>query len=131
MKKLLSFAVVALLAMVACEKSSTDDTQKVSGTMTITSHSPIDFSFVGGTGEITFTLEGAKQGAKPSVECAQEWITGLAVDQTITFNVERSTLQEERTAIIFITQAPVPRRPGSSPANTIFTGQVLSPGSRI
>lgn len=103
MKKLLSFAVVALLAMVACEKSSTEDTQGVSGTMTITSHSPIDFSFVGGTGEITFTLEGAKEGAKPSVECAQEWITGLAVDQTITFNVERSTLQEERTAIIFIT----------------------------
>lgn len=102
MKKLLSFAVVALLAMVACE-TSTKDTQGVSGTMTITSSSPINFSFVGGPGEITFTLEGAKEGDKPSVECAQEWITGLAVDQTITFNVERSTLQEERTAVIFIT----------------------------
>ena len=105
MKKFLSLALVALLAFVACEPSSdkTDDTQKVSGTMTITSESPISFTFVGGAGEIAFTLEGAKQGDKPTVECAQEWITDLTVAETITFNVERSDVQEERTAIILVT----------------------------
>ncbi|MBQ8205465.1 MAG: BACON domain-containing protein [Alistipes sp.] len=112
MKKLLSLAVVAMLAMVACEKTSQDDQSgnnpggentAVSGTMTITSESPIDFKFIGGAGEITFTLEGAKEGDKPAVECAQAWITDLAVAETITFNVERSTVQEERTAIILVT----------------------------
>lgn len=100
MKKLLSLALVALLAFVACEPSSDD--QGVSGTMQITTESPISYSFVGGPGEITYTLEGAKKGDMPSVECAQEWITALSVADKITFNVERSSAQEERTAIIIV-----------------------------
>lgn len=104
MRKLLSLAVVAMLAMVACENSNTGKTpdEKVSGTMTITTESPIDFLFLGGEGEIAFTLEGAKEGDKPTVECAQEWITDLVVAETITFNVERNTAQEERTALILV-----------------------------
>lgn len=100
MKKLLSLALVALLALVACEPSSDD--QGVSGTMQITTESPISYSFVGGPGEIIYTLEGAKKGDIPSVECAQEWITDLSVADKITFNVERSSAQEERTAIIIV-----------------------------
>lgn len=100
MKKLLSLALVALLAFVACEPSSDD--QGVSGTMQITTESPISYSFVGGPGEITYTLEGAKKGDMPSVECAQEWITDLSVADKITFNIERSSVQEERTALIIV-----------------------------
>lgn len=100
MKKLLSLALVALLALVACEPSSDD--QGVSGTMKITSGSPINYSFVGGPGEITYTLEGAKKGNMPSVECAQDWIYALTVADKITFNVERSSAQEERTALIIV-----------------------------
>lgn len=96
--------VVALVAMVACNDTpDTPDTPEATGTMTITSESPINFSFVGGEGEITFTLEGAKEGAKPTVECAQEWITNIMVAESITFNVERSNEQEERTAILIVT----------------------------
>lgn len=96
--------VVALVAMVACNDTpDTPDTPEATGTMTITSESPINFSFVGGEGEITFTLEGAKEGAKPTVECAQEWITNITVAESITFNVERSNVQEERTAILIVT----------------------------
>lgn len=102
MKRFFAFAMVTMLAMVACENNGHDDTQGVSGTMTITTESPINFSFVGGEGEIAYTLEGAKEGNKPTVECAQEWITNLTVAETITFNVERSTVQEERTAIILV-----------------------------
>lgn len=102
MKRFFAFAMVAMLAMVACENNGHDDTQGVSGTMTITTESPISFSFVGGEGEIAYTLEGAKEGNKPTVECAQEWITNLTVAETITFNVERSTVQEERTAILLV-----------------------------
>ena len=100
MKKLLSLALVALLAFVACESSSDD--LGVSGTMQITTESPISYSFVGGPGEIIYTLEGAKKGDMPSVECAQEWITDLIVADKITFNVERSSAQEERTALIIV-----------------------------
>lgn len=96
--------VVALVAMVACNDTpDTPDTPEATGTMTITSESPINFSFVGGEGEIAFTLEGAKEGAKPTVECAQEWITNITVAESITFNVERSNEQEERTAILIVT----------------------------
>lgn len=96
--------VVALVAMVACNDTpDTPDTPEATGTMTITSESPINFSFVGGEGKITFTLEGAKEGAKPTVECAQEWITNITVAESITFNVERSNEQEERTAILIVT----------------------------
>jgi len=103
MRKLL-FMVVALVAMVACNDTpDTPDTPEATGTMTITSESPINFSFVGGEGEIAFTLEGAKEGAKPTVECAQEWITNITVAESITFNVERSNEQEERTAILIVT----------------------------
>ena len=100
MKKLLSLALVALLAFVACEPSSDD--LGVSGTMQITTESPISYSFVGGPGEIIYTLEGAKKGDMPSVECAQEWITDLIVADKITFNVVRSSAQEERTALIIV-----------------------------
>lgn len=96
--------VVALVAMVACNDTpDTPDTPEATGTMTITSESPINFSFVGGEGEIAFTLEGAKEGAKPTVECAQEWIANITVAESITFNVERSNEQEERTAILIVT----------------------------
>ncbi len=104
MKKFLSLALVAMLAFVACEtKPSTDGLQEVSGTMTITSSSPIEVNYLGGQCKIDFQLEGHKEGDEPTVECAQEWITDINVDESITFNVARNTTEEERTAILLIT----------------------------
>lgn len=93
--------VVALVAMVAC--TDTPDTPEVSGTMSVTSEQQMEFSFIGGEGVITYTLEGAKEGAMPTAECPQEWITDLTVAETITFNVERSAEAEARVATITIT----------------------------
>lgn len=103
MKNILSFVAVAMIAMVACDKQPADNTQKVAGTMTITSERQLKYSFVGGAGEITYTLEGAVEGAKPTVKSVEPWITNLSVDESITFDVERSTVQQERTAVITIT----------------------------
>ena len=100
MRKLF-FMVVALVAMVAC--TDTPDTPEVSGTMSVTSEQQMEFSFIGGEGVITYTLEGAKEGAMPTAECGQEWITNLTVAETITFGVERSDVQEARVATITIT----------------------------
>lgn len=100
MKRFFAFAMVAMLAMVACE--TTPDTQKVSGTMTLETQT-LDVSFVGGVGEIIYTLEGAKEGDKPQAECVADWITDVTVGETITFNVARNYEQESRTAFILIT----------------------------
>lgn len=125
--------VVALVAMVACNDTpDTPDTPEATGTMTITSESPINFSFVGGEGEIAFTLEGAKEGAKPTVECAQEWITNIMVAESITFNVERSNEQEERTAILIVTygeqeeQVFVKQAKAYQPAMVDFEAKILN-----
>lgn len=137
MKRLLSLAVVAMLAMVACEKtpdgpSAGGDNPAVAGTMTITTESPIEFSFVGGEGEVAFTLEGANEGDKPTVECAQEWIKELTVAEAITFSVERSTVEEERTAIILITygeqeeQVFVKQGPAYAPAMVEYEAKALN-----
>ena len=102
MKKILSFIMIALVAMVACEKSTQEETP---GTMTLTGNKQLEFSFVGGKGVITYTLEGAKEGDKPTATCAQTWVTDIVVDESITFNVARSSEEESRRASIIIKYA--------------------------
>ncbi len=102
MKKILSFIMIALVAMVACEKSTQEETP---GTMTLIGNKQLEFSFVGGKGVITYTLEGAKEGDKPTATCAQAWVTDIVVDESITFNVARSSEEESRRASIIIKYA--------------------------
>lgn len=95
---LLSFATIALL-FAACEPSASAEEN---ATLTITSGNTMEISHEGGSFEITYTLEGAKKGAKPSVNCNAEWITDITVDETITFNTTANEGNEPRFAPIVV-----------------------------
>ena len=84
MRKLL-YLLVAALTFVACENTETP--AKENATLTITSGDNLEFTHEGGAGEITYSLEGAKKGAKPTVTCNAEWISDLTVGDSITFTV--------------------------------------------
>ncbi|MEE0863714.1 MAG: BACON domain-containing protein [Alistipes sp.] len=99
MKKFLLFAVAALVAMVACE-SKTPDTPEVSGKMTVTSAKKLDFGYVGGAGEITFTIEGGKPGDVPTAVSSQPWVNSINVSDKVTFSVDANDVEESRMAMI-------------------------------
>lgn len=128
MKKFLLFAV-ALFAMVACEKAPEET--KVSGTMTLETKS-LEFRFLGGQGEIIYTLEGAKEGDMPKAECVDEWITDITVGEKITFNVAPATESESRTTRIIITygeqeeQVFINQEKGYDPALVEFEAKALN-----
>lgn len=100
MKKLF-YLLVASLAVVACETSTTPE--KEDATLTITSGETMEITHEGGSFNITYTLEGAKEGAKPTVICNAEWISDITVGETITFNVVANEDDTSRFAPMLIT----------------------------
>lgn len=102
MKKFLLFSVALLtLSFVACESKEAGEKIE-NATLTITSSEAMEFTHEGGTGEITYTLEGAKSGAKPTVTCNAEWITDITVTEVITFNIVTYDGAESRIAPMLI-----------------------------
>lgn len=85
MKRLFYILIAAPLFFAACETTTTPAEENA--TLTITSGESMEFTHEAGAGEITYTLEGTKQGAKPSVACNAEWISDITVAETITFNI--------------------------------------------
>lgn len=85
MKRLFYILIAAPLFFAACEPANNGVNENA--TLTITSGESMEFTHEAGAGEITYTLEGAKKGAKPSVACNAEWISDITVAETITFNV--------------------------------------------
>lgn len=96
------FLMVALfsLTFAACDEQKQQETENA--VLTITSSETIEVDHEGGTLEITYTLEGAKAGAKPTVSCNAEWITNIEVGSSITFNVEANDGAESRFTPIVI-----------------------------
>jgi hypothetical protein len=96
---LLSFAAIAML-FAACEPVNTPAEENA--TLTITSGETMEISHEGGSFEITYTLEGAKEGAKPTVICNADWITDITVDESITLYVLINENDEARFAPIVV-----------------------------
>ena len=92
--KRLFYLFAVTLSFVACEPV---DGGEENATLTITSGETMEFTHEGGVGEITYTLEGAKNGAKPAVACNAEWITNINVAESITFNM---TANEGETRMV-------------------------------
>ena len=106
MKKFFALFAVVALAFAACEKT-TDPTPKpepeVKPVLTLTSNSTIEFNADGGNGEITYTLENAKEGVKLEATCEAAWVTNITTGSAnITFTVAANDTAEARNTKIFV-----------------------------
>lgn len=70
----------------------------------ISSEQKLNFSAVGGAGEILYTIVNGSEGLLPDVTTETPWITDIAVDaEKIGFMVQKNTLQEVRNGAVVIT----------------------------
>lgn len=85
----LFYLLLALpLVFAACAEDETDPTPVVKDpVLTITSNAIMQFAAEGGVGEITYTLENAKESVQLTAECVAEWVTDITVGEKITFAV--------------------------------------------
>lgn len=85
----LFYLLLALpLVFAACTEDETDPKPVVKDpVLTITSNAIMQFAAEGGVGEITYTLENAKESVQLTVECVAEWVTDITVGEKITFAV--------------------------------------------
>lgn len=70
--------------------------------LTLTSDATMPYTYEGGAGTITYTLEDPKPGVEVTATCAQEWITDITVGDQITFNVAENEENEAREATIAV-----------------------------
>ena len=70
--------------------------------LTLTSDATVSYTYEGGAGTITYTLEDPKPGVEVTATCAQEWITDITVGDQITFNVAANESTEAREATIAV-----------------------------
>ena len=102
MKRLLFLLLAAPLLFVACESIQTPAEEDA--TLTITSGDTMQLSHEAAIHTITYTLEGAKEGALPTATCSAEWVTDIAVGEVITFSVEAND-GDARVAPIIVNYA--------------------------
>ena len=91
--------LAAPLLLVACENIQTPTQENA--TLTITSGDTMQLTHEGGVHTISYTLEGAREGALPTATCSAEWVTSIAVGDAITFAVEANE-GEARMAIFVV-----------------------------
>ena len=110
MKKFFLLFATVLFAFAACEPTTpegpnTDDpnngTEQGKATLTVAEKS-VELAFYGGQGVINYTLANAEEGAKPTVEANQEWVSNITVADKITFDVALNNITEQRAAIITV-----------------------------
>ena len=70
--------------------------------LTLTSDATMPYTYEGGAGTITYTLEDPKPGVEVTATCAQDWITDITVGDQITFNVAENEENEAREATIAV-----------------------------
>lgn len=99
MKRLLFLLLAAPLLFVACESIQTSTQDIV--TLTITSGETMQLSHEAATHTITYTLEGAKEGARPNATCSAGWVSNISVGEQINFDVSINE-GEARNAVISI-----------------------------
>ena len=85
--------VMSTIAFMACKKEPV---------ITLTSDATMPYTYEGGAGTITYTLEDPKPGVEVTATCAQEWITDITVGDQITFNVAENKENEAREATIAV-----------------------------
>ena len=70
----------------------------------VTTTSPIAMGWIGGMGEINYTIENPKQGVTIAAESNQPWVNGFTcTDSMVKFNVDENTTGVLRTATITLT----------------------------
>lgn len=85
--------VVSAIAFMACAPDPV---------LTPTSDATMPYTYEGGAGTITYTLEDPKPGVEVTATCAQDWITDITVGDQITFNVAENEENEAREATIAV-----------------------------
>lgn len=100
----LFYLLLALpLVFAACTEDETDPTPVVKDpVLTITSNAIMQFTAEGGVGEITYTLENAKENVQLTAECAAEWVTDITIGEKVTFVVAANDAEEARDAKITV-----------------------------
>lgn len=107
MKKFFLLFTVALLAFAACEPTTPNEpndnppVEQGEGTLTVVEKN-VELAFYGGQGVVNYTITGGAEGAKPSVEVNQEWVSNIVVADVITFDVELNNSTEKRAAIMTV-----------------------------
>lgn len=100
MKNFLYLLFALPLMLVACEAENNDTLDK-QPVLTLTSDATLEFTAEGGQGEISYTLENAKEGTQLTAECVAEWVTDLTAGDKVTFTVEANE-GEAREATITV-----------------------------
>jgi hypothetical protein len=108
MKKFFYFLIAASAMFAACESANKGITENV--TLTITSGESIEATHEGGQFEITYTLEGAKEGAVPTVTCKADWITDITIEESIKIFILANDGNESRFAPILINYGKVEKQ---------------------
>lgn len=67
--------------------------------LTLTSAATMEFTAEGGAGEITYTLENAREGVELTAACEAAWITDVATGEKVTFAVEANKGEARETKI--------------------------------
>lgn len=99
MKRFLYLLLATPLLFAACEPANTSEEQNA--TLTITSGETMQLSYEAATHTITYTLEGAKEGALPTATCSAKWVSNISVGEQINFEVSINE-GEARNAVISI-----------------------------
>ena len=82
--------------------SVSQDGKEPDPVITLTSEATMSYTYEGGEGTITYTLENPKEGVNVTATCDQDWITDVVVGDQITFNVAANEANEAREATIAV-----------------------------
>lgn len=86
MKRLFYLFCALPLLVVACEPNE-EEPKVETPVLALTSEATMEFAPEGGEGEITYTLQNAEEGVELVATTAAEWITDVAVAESVTFTV--------------------------------------------
>lgn len=86
MKRLFYLLFALPLLVVACEPNE-EEPKVETPVLALTSEATMEFAAEGGEGEITYTLQNAEEGVELTATTAAEWITDVAVAESVTFTV--------------------------------------------
>ena len=86
MKSLFYLFCALPLLVVACEPNE-EEPKVETPVLALTSEATMEFAAEGGEGEITYTLQNAEVGVELTATTAAEWITDVAVAESVTFTV--------------------------------------------
>ena len=103
MKKFITLALFAALALVGCKETNEpapqpqpDPTPEVTPTLTLESEAQMEFGYEGGQGVIEYSLENAIEGATLTAECEAVWVSNIVCAETVTFDVAENDTEESR-----------------------------------